>query len=1069
MMTLHRQIRLNAADYYLLRTPRISWNAISELNAIGSVEDMRMWLFELYTCKDQQEAIRLSSKVLHLELIKWLENGPHYATEKLLLSLYKYTLRMGTRPTPFGLHASVCLGEVSTAASSMVLSGEGCAFCRLDMGFSHALAKEALSCGQFKDAMRYNVNSSLYETKDVFCFYKYSLTLDGRIPQLVTLAKIPSLSFLLRFAQNGVAYAELVEKLMDKGLAANPAKAIVDKLIEDQVLVSELEPNVTGREYDQVLRHKVKESAIKCEKLEAIGQLVDAARCETPVLKKLGDISTLLGTSFLGMDPPHLLQVDHVMKTFSNQVNENVFSTIAKELGDLAPINQAALPDGLLRFKKDFAKRYGDRVMPLMEALDIDMGIGYERSDLDFRANNVLLEGIDGTHAKEGSVRLPLQLMLDKLRVCVEGSDGPVELTREDLLRLGNPDKQGIKCPAGLAVMGTLLAKDSQGLDRGNFSFHLKSCGGHSSIPLMARFAHAIPKLGRKLASAFSAEQRFFKCCILAEVVHMPEARLGNILQRPDLAPYEIPVMGNSLKPVDRQISLSDLRVSIRNDQVVLWSHRLGKRVIPRLNNAHNFSHGIAAYRFLADLQSQDAPFALHWDWKELDERPYLPRVFYKHIILSRARWLLGPNEVEGWDLAGETCRWQEFMRQYGLPQKVLLGDGDNELLIDLSNPLARKLLAQRLAKGRVRLHECLCDKGNCPVKNDQSHPFVHELIVPFIPELPDLAVATASPERNEPVGLPRTFLPGSEWIYMKLYGGPKSADGILIGHVRGWMEELMATRCVRKWFFIRYNDPDPHIRLRILAEGQDLIAVLSRIHGYLQPRLLALMDSKMLYRVQQDTYEREIERYFAKTIESAETFFHADSHFALSVLHVADSCANEDLRWLSALASIDQLLHCSGFDLRDKRRIVCGWREAFFAEFGDNGKLNHQLNESYRSRKHLIAKFLDGTEMARHPVLERAFSKRQGELLPILTRSKEVHAQEQGRMEDLLASFSHMSINRLFLSEQRLQELVLYHYLSKHYAMELAVAANKGRTDNRCASLAYAKLSEQLAPKVGS
>ena len=49
----------------------------------------------------------------------------------------------------------------------------------------------------------------------------------------------------------------------------------------------------------------------------------------------------------------------------------------------------------LARFKAEFAARYEDREVPLMEALDEEMGIGYDRSTHPAADESPLLAGLD--------------------------------------------------------------------------------------------------------------------------------------------------------------------------------------------------------------------------------------------------------------------------------------------------------------------------------------------------------------------------------------------------------------------------------------------------------------------------------------------------------------------------------------------------------------------------------------------------------------------------------------------------------------------------------------------------
>ncbi|MGY0034956.1 lantibiotic dehydratase [Pedobacter sp. NJ-S-72] len=159
------------------------------------------------------------------------------------------------------------------------------------------------------------------------------------------------------------------------------------------------------------------------------------------------------------------------------------------------------------------------------------------------------------------------------------------------------------------------MADSSDEVDRGNFKFNMTVFSGPSATPLLGRFAPSLAVLDQKLKECAGVEQEQAGDAIIAEVVHLPEARIGNILQRPQIRPFEIPFLGNSSAGKDHQIPVTDLMVAVRNDKIVLRSKRLNKIIIPRLSSAHNFANGISVYKFLCDLQSQESSFSIVWDW----------------------------------------------------------------------------------------------------------------------------------------------------------------------------------------------------------------------------------------------------------------------------------------------------------------------------------------------------------------------------------------------------------------------------------------------------------------------
>ena len=60
-----------------------------------------------------------------------------------------------------------------------------------------------------------------------------------------------------------------------------------------------------------------------------------------------------------------------------------------------------------------------------------------------------------------------------------------------------------------------------------------------------------------------------------------------------------------------------------------------------------------------------------------------------------------------------------------------------------------------------------------------------------------------------------RRFPPGSEWLYAKLYTGIATADDVLLEVIAPLTQEALRRGAADKWFFIRYADPQWHLRLR--------------------------------------------------------------------------------------------------------------------------------------------------------------------------------------------------------------------------------------------------------------
>src|SRR5262249_36646856 len=141
--------------------------------------------------------------------------------------------------------------------------------------------------------------------------------------------------------------------------------------------------------------------------------------------------------------------------------------------------------------------------------------------------------------------------------------------------------------------------------------------------------------------------------------------------------------------------------------------------------------------------------------------------------------------------------------------------------------------------------------------------------------------------------------------------------------------------------FFIRYGDPDWHVRLRFHGEPR-------RLHGEVMPALEAatgpLLEDGRVWRIQVDTYEREVERYGgAAGIELSERLFGADSNAVLRILETLSGDEGADARWRLTLRGMDQLLDDLGLPFEGKRAVVTRARESYGREFRSDVGLERQ------------------------------------------------------------------------------------------------------------------------------
>ncbi|MCC6129445.1 MAG: thiopeptide-type bacteriocin biosynthesis protein, partial [Acidobacteria bacterium] len=448
------------------------------------------------------------------------------------------------------------------------------------------------------------------------------------------------------------------------------------------------------------------------------------------------------------------------------------------------------------------------------------------------------------------------------------------------------------------------------------------------------------------------------------------------------------------------------------------------------------FAHyGLTLYRFLGALQAQDSIAGSFWTWGRLVSFRFLPRVRWGRVVFAPAQWNVDTQPLHALgkklDASGFDAlrRWREKHR---LPRFVMIGSF-HEIPVDLESVLSvEAFLGLVRNHDSIELREMLPGKDELCVRGPEGR-YVHELLIPFVQQ----QAVVARPPETSPRETKREFVPGSEWLYAKVYGGAVTLDRVLRGPVSELAASAVPEGLVDSWFFIRYADPRTHLRIRFHGDA-------GRLCESLLPRLRELgdylLEEGLTWKLQLDTYDREVERYGgAAGIEIAEKIFHADSETVIEILSMLEAGeAGEEERWKLALLGTDILLDDFGFSLEEKRQFVTRARGAYGEDFVCDAEFKRSLGDRYRkdgrSLLPLIESRLSGATELR-PGLD-AFSRRSARLAPLVGELRS--AESTGRLDRPLrviaGSFVHMFLNRIFAAGHQKQEVVVYDFLSRLY-----------------------------------
>jgi len=283
-----------------------------------------------------------------------------------------------------------------------------------------------------------------------------------------------------------------------------------------------------------------------------------------------------------------------------------------------------------------------------------------------------------------------------------------------------------------------------------------------------------------------------------------------------------------------------------------------------------------------------------------------------------------------------------------------------------------------------------------------------------------------------------RTFTIGDEWLYFKVYTGFKTADTILTDTVFPLSQYFLKENFIDHWFFIRYSDPQFHLRIRFhIVKNENITPIIQRFNNAFQN----YVNQNLVWKIQTDTYQREIERYSIELIELSEKLFHLNSEMICKTITLDRVKQDENLRWLLGLKMIDILLDDFDYSLQEKRDLLNTLQENYGKEFGINTDFRRQFGQKYRIEKIRIEKILaqnserdDEYVDLFKPIFENSAASKS--IIEEIKRRKQISkkSDETSFLQNNLSSYIHMMLNRLFRTQQRTHELILYDYLFRYY-----------------------------------
>lgn len=987
----------------MVRTPYLP---IESFLNILCQQDLAKSILTLY---EEDELLREAIAIASPSLYKTLNKKERGSKEdrQTFSSLFKYLLRMSTRPTPFGFFSFISTGSWKDKTAQTIDLKKVYKRARPDMEWLLTVIDQLSKDPAISSILPVRASPILYSSGGKTFVDYIQKKKDEDQAETISIRSTFLTEFIFIEAKSPISIKELKEKIFNRFPELNREKvnALITTLLEKQFLCSALVPSLLSKSPIEDLFSILDSiSIVLPESVLLLKNIISQIAVYNQL--PLGQGETLLEETqdkMKKMTPStNLLQVDIAY----NEHEIGLPNIVAKELEETIEIgwklslnNQSAA--NLKTYHSKFLDKYGTtRLVPLLELLNEDTGLGVPES----------YQGSQHTLATPKE-KLWTKWLKHKYSECLSQGKNEILLTGEIIDKLiGKPDKQ--KAVLSFDVFCEVFADSISKIEEGDFLVLISSNTWHAGSTI-GRFLDLLGnRAEEQIKELFLKEEALEKRSLFVESSYIPSTgRLANTAIHENFRKYAID-LGGGLDNSDK-IHLNDIFVGAKLDRLYLTKRGSTQELFITVNNLLNPTYAPTPLRFIRDVTRSKYIFMAPFSWGELDEMSFLPRVRFNKTIFAPAQWKLGLlqlNLKEKDNVTTIKAKFQEWANLWNLPRYYYLTEGyDNRILIDGKNETHVEEVALQIKKrGEVKLVEKIGqEKGQWVQSQQGTH--LAELVIPFIKNEKFIEPDKFSAPALEPSEtIDRSKIMGSDWLYAKCYLRQENEDSFLIEHCHRFGEYLLQNKLIKQWFFVRYSDPKPHLRIRFQADQAKVFEqLIPAFHNWSS----TLLQGRFVQDIVISTYEREIERYGGKElIESAEDLFCADTLSAIPLIHaITTKKTNLKEEVLVALSLID-MLKLLGFNHQEQ------------INFFQSQSLDRQELEGFREWKKPLLTFgqaIIDEKLATYPdmtFLHEIFEMRKDLFSLFKTKLKDLEMQRKltSNVHMIKDSILHMHCNRI-------------------------------------------------------
>ena len=979
------------ADFFMFRFPCLPYQVFFDVACAKSYKEKMLEYLE--SNNFFKLAIYISNPKFYVELGN-ISKKSEKQKNQIYQTLLKYLIRMTTRATPYGLFAPVSAGKfVELPKYTFEGSQKLALYCRPDMQFVYELINQFELDDEIlkKCNIKRNTFLNIIDKQVINYFYR-----DVKKQKIIELSvkNTSLLRIILDLSSEWISYFNLLNKTI-KAFPNYDKESIslfLFTLIEKQILVTNLNANLFDNNPFNQLLEKIapltnssvfQNISTKCISFNK--------RKKNLSIKSLEEIEVTIRKSLPSFTKNNSIHVDAVSKG-KVELPRNVAEEACKAF---EIINKIKLIENESSNVEDyywkFISKYGyDSKVSILTLLNENGGLGFPINSKDFQQKR--------TQKNYEWDRFIINKCLEAIK-----TDTNEVILRESEVNGFLPQNYSVeKFPVSASIFCEVMSESLSDISNGEFELLLspnKCC--ETALGVFGRFTYLFDlNFQTEIKLASEKEGQLRADYEEVELSWLPSfGGAANIAIHTNFQNYHLTVPPiNDSKINKKSLAIEDISLLATKEGFSFYSEKLQKKIHFKFSNAINIKLAPRIITFLKEVSDSRYHDINGFNFASLKDFNYLPAFLYNKTYLSPRTWRFYLEKDEA-DFEKVLNKFIQQQKVWKLPRYVCIGLYDNFLLIDSENKehlnlLVKEFLTRReiIIYEKISFYKWLLSEG--------KH-YLGEFVIPILSEQKDKEDQETYFIKNHDS---KNYLNSEDnkWIYFKLFCHRDWQNKFIVDHLVKFTNNLILEKQVEQWFFIRYHDPDDHIRLRIKIQNR---AHKNLIVNEIENWAKGLIFQSVISDFSIHNYCREFNRYGGnKLIDLAEVFFFYDS-MCVSLLLKNMQLEKFDLPLIAiGCVGIVNLLLSIGFS-EEKSANFLSPTKLNNNDLSGFRKLKPKILESCKS--FLYNEFKDGS------LLNTVFSIRK-ESLKAYLNDVEIDTEFSQRVNYIINSLIHMFCNRL-------------------------------------------------------